>query len=202
MGLFIYALAWLVFALLHSILARQALQAKLESFLGSYYRLTYNIVAAVKITTVLYIGTVFLNTNRFPLLESKAAIIAASGLHLLGYIVLALALIVYDLGRFSGVTQILTGERVSSSTNEPLQRRFLNKWVRHPLYTGAFLILWGGATSSLGLWTAVLGTLYLLIGTSFEERKLRNIYGEEYRLYQKEVPRYFPSLNLLNFNKQ
>ena len=107
-----------------------------------------------------------------------------------------LALSMYDLGRFSGITQLITGEKTSSASNEPLQRQFLNRWVRHPLYTAAFFLLWGGATSTLGLWTAIWGTIYLIIGTLFEERKLVRIYGNDYRIYQREVPRYFPALIL------
>lgn len=113
-------------------------------------------------------------------------------IQMLGYIVLLAALLKYDVGRFAGITQMFTGERVSASTSEPLQRQGLNRWVRHPLYTGAFLILWGGVVSLFDLWTAIWGTVYLLIGTMFEERKLLRIYGDEYQQYQKEVPRYFP----------
>lgn len=174
-------------------LARQIVQARLEAFLGSCYRLAYNLLAAIKISLVFYVGMVWLSDNQFPFFESKAITIIASGIRVLGFVVLLVALAVYDLGRFSGVTQVIKGERVSSLSNEPLQRRYLNQWVRHPLYTGAFLILWGGASSSLGLWTAVFGTLYLVVGTSFEERKLKRIYGNEYLVYQQEVPMYFPS---------
>lgn len=193
MGPFIYAVSWLIFAFLHSILARQFVQIRLESFLGSYYRLTYNLVAAIKLSIVFYIGKIYLSHTRFTLIEDNIAVIAVAGLQLLGFIVLIVALMVYDIGRFSGITQIMTAEKVSSLSNEPLQRRGLNRWVRHPLYTGAFLILWGGAISSFGLWTAVFGTLYLIIGTSFEEHKLVQIYGDEYLRYQQEVPKYFPS---------
>ena len=194
MSLLIYALCWLAFAVIHSILARQLIQLKLEVFLGCYYRLTYNLLAAIKIIAVLYIGRILLSDTRFHLLESTAAVVATVSVQLVGIMVLAVALAAYDIGRFSGITQIVNKERVSTSFNEPLQRRLLNKWVRHPLYTGALLVLWGGAVSSFGLCTALPGTLYLWIGTSFEERKLRNIYADEYRRYQQEVPRYFPAL--------
>lgn len=103
-----------------------------------------------------------------------------------------MALIKYDIGRFAGVTQLFTGEQLSSESNEPLQIGGLNRWVRHPLYTGAFLMLWGGAINSFELWTAIWGSVYLVIGTLFEERKLVRIYGHEYRQYQQQVPRYFP----------
>ena len=64
--------------------------------------------------------------------------------------------------------------------------------VRHPLYSGAFLILWANALSPLQLWTAIWGSFYLIVGTYFEERKLISVYGDAYRQYQKNVSRYFP----------
>ena len=55
-------------------------------------------------------------------------------------------------------------------------------------------MLWGGAISLLGFWTAIWGTLYLVIGSRFEERKLVNIYGDDYQRYQQDVPQFFPRL--------
>ncbi len=193
-GPIVYAIAWAFFGLLHSLLAREFIQFKLETCLGAYYRFTYNVFAACKIMLVFYIGSIWLSDDTFILLNNNGAFITSSILRFSGMVVFLLALSMYDLGRFSGITQVITGEKLSSSSDEPLQRRFLNRLMRHPLYTAAFLLLWGGAVSPLGLWTAVWGTLYLIIGTFFEERKLVRIYGDEYRRYQQEVPRYFPGI--------
>lgn len=194
MGLMVYAGCWLIFAVSHSVLARQSIQVKFEKLLGSNYRLIYNLVAFLKLSVVLHIGRVWLNDSHFAHFDNDILYFTALTIKFLGIAVLTFAIMMYDVGRFAGITQAMTGERVSSSTTEPLQRRFLNRWVRHPLYTGAFLILWGGATSTFDVWTAIWGTLYLLIGTVFEERKLVRIYGDQYLAYQQQVPRYFPSL--------
>ena len=192
MGTFFYALAWLLFAALHSLLARPVIQKKAEVYLGRSYRLAYNLFALLTIVLVLLAGKHWLNGTRFSVFDNKIVFMSALCIQMLGYIVLLAALLKYDVGRFAGITQMFTGERVSASISEPLQRQGLNRWVRHPLYTGAFLILWGGVVSLFDLWTAIWGTVYLLIGTMFEERKLLRIYGDEYQQYQKEVPRYFP----------
>lgn len=198
MGAIIYAFCWLLFAVVHSLLARPWLQKKLETFCGRYYRLLYNLLAAFKLAIVFYIGSVWLSQSHFALIDSAGFIVATAALQLSGVLVIAVALVPYDVGRFAGITQVLTGERVSSMDNvqarEPLQRRWLNRWMRHPLYSGALLFLWGGAVHSLGLWTALWGSLYLVIGAQFEERKLIRSYGEEYLQYQREVPAFFPVL--------
>lgn len=184
----------MIFAVIHSMLARHLVQSALEKLFGRCYRLMYNLLAVIKLSIVLYIGSICLSSARFSFLDSSALLVVVFAIQLIGFVVLLLALLAYDLGRFSGITQVLTGELITHNSGEPLQRQFLNQWVRHPLYTGALLILWGGADSSLGFWTAVFGSVYLIIGTLFEERKLIKIYGDEYQTYQKEVPKYFPSL--------
>ena len=191
----LYAVAWFLFAIVHSLLARPVIQSRIENYLWRFYRLTYNLLAIFSIALVLLTGRLVLNTNRFVLFDNKIALFATFSLQITGFIVLLLALSTYDIGRFTGITQVITNERLNSADNEPLQKLGLNRWVRHPLYTGAFFVLWGGSVSMFDVWTAVWGTLYLLIGTLFEERKLIKIYGDEYKRYQQEVPRYFPAFS-------
>ena len=191
-NLVLYAFVWFLFGAVHSLLARHAVQQKLERYLGRGYRLLYNLFAVVNILVVLLFGKYLLSESRFAFLDHQIADIVSFSIQALGFLVLVVALIKYDIGRFAGVTQLFTGEQLSSESNEPLQIGGLNRWVRHPLYTGAFLMLWGGAINSFELWTAIWGSVYLVIGTLFEERKLVRIYGHEYRQYQQQVPRYFP----------
>ena len=74
---------------------------------------------------------------------------------------------------------------------EPLQFRvpFFYKYVRHPLYLGTLLFIWGIALLwplAIHLLTAMIITLYTLIGTKYEEKKLLEEYGEEYAAYSKK----------------
>jgi protein-S-isoprenylcysteine O-methyltransferase Ste14 len=108
-------------------------------------------------------------------------------------VVLVMALREYDLGRFSGVAQIRAKKAGNTlSEDEPLIIGGLHRFVRHPLYLGAYLILWGGATGDFGLSTAVWGSVYLVIGAGFEDRKLLALYGDEFRDYKDRVPAVIP----------
>ncbi|MDB4392130.1 NnrU family protein [bacterium] len=193
-GIAAYATAWMVFAAMHSLLARSAAQQTVESALRGWYRLIYNLVSLAIFAMVLIVGKEFLSNHSHPTFDSQAMILVLSAVRFGGIIMMALAFSTYDVGRFVGVTQIMQGENLGSAATEPFQRSGLNRWVRHPLYTGAFLVFWAGAGSSLGLWTAVWGSVYILIGSLFEERKLVRIYGADYRKYQQEVPRFVPRL--------
>ena len=192
MSVIIYALAWLSFAVVHSLLARLSIQKKLEHHVKGGYRLLYNALSLVHIGAVFLIGKSLLETQTYNTLSDPIISSLFLAIKLAGVIVIVWSLTKYDLGRFSGITQFRKLEYLSTVSEEPLQRSGLNSWVRHPLYSGAFLYLWGSAGSSFGLWTAILGSLYLIVGTALEERKLITFYGEAYRQYQKEIPMYFP----------
>jgi len=188
----VYAMGWLTFAIVHSLLARLPVQRNIEPHLKGSYRLLYNGLSAIHILAVFALGRAILETSTFLALASPLAMAVFMIIKLSGFIIIVLSLTKYDLGRFSGLTQLRTLEYLSNDTQEPLQRSGLSQWVRHPLYSGVFLILWGGADSSFGFWTAVWGSLYLIVGTAFEERKLVHFYGDAYGSYQAEVPRYIP----------
>jgi protein-S-isoprenylcysteine O-methyltransferase Ste14 len=72
----------------------------------------------------------------------------------------------------------------------------IHRYIRHPLYLGTFTFLWGLflTTPYLSLLIAnSIITVYTLIGIRLEETKLINEFGENYKLYQKKVPKLIPS---------
>ncbi len=95
----------------------------------------------------------------------------------------------YDRGRFVGTTQLRVPDMVP---DEDLRIDGLHRYVRHPLYSGLFLVLWGHAQTEFALATALWGSLYLVIGTGFEERRLIARYGQAYTAYRARVPAYLP----------
>jgi protein-S-isoprenylcysteine O-methyltransferase Ste14 len=104
-----------------------------------------------------------------------------------------MALREYDLGRFSGLSQIKAHRRGAPEPgDEPLIIHGMHQFVRHPLYLGAYLIFWGGAGDDFGLATAIWGSLYLWIGARHEERSLLALYGQAYTAYQTQVPAIVP----------
>lgn len=118
---------------------------------------------------------------------------ALSVLAVCGWVGLVLVLGTYDLGRFSGLAQLRAAKRgIAVDDDEALITSGVHAYVRHPLYTAAFLILWGGAWNDLGLATAVWGSLYLLIGSRFEERRLARLHGTAYEAYRNRVPAFIP----------
>jgi methanethiol S-methyltransferase len=60
--------------------------------------------------------------------------------------------------------------------------------VRHPIYLGWILMVWGAPVMSAGRLTfALVSTLYLLVAIPFEERSLRERFGAAYDTYARGV---------------
>ncbi len=185
---FFYALAWASFGLVHSLLARGSGAALLRRVFGAGDRLAYNGIAAVHLLAILLIGHWALGDQASFARPEWLAWLQWCGLAF-GLLVGLRALSSYDLGLFAGTKQ-LRGE--AADEDEPLATQGLHRYVRHPLYSALFLCLWGLADDPLSLATAIWGSLYTLIGTYFEERKLISLYGEAYKTYRHRVPAFFP----------
>lgn len=181
-----YALAWAFFALGHSGLAAPMVKRRLAPLLGRFQRLTYNMVAVTQFVLVGWVGAATLGDEPAFALPSWASGLLVA-IHIVGWTVLLGAARFYDLGRLAGTAQLR-----GVSEDEVLRLDGPHAWVRHPLYAGGYLILWGAAISPLGLATAIWGSLYLAAGTWFEERKLLARYGEGYAAYRRRVPALVP----------
>jgi hypothetical protein len=72
--------------------------------------------------------------------------------------------------------------------NEALQVTGPYRLVRHPLYLGWMLIVFGAAhMTGDRLAFAVISSLYLIIAIPWEERSLEQTFGDAYRRYKSEV---------------
>ena len=82
----------------------------------------------------------------------------------------------------------LAGIRNPKGTDEELKTDGVYGIVRHPLYFGWVLILFGTAhLTGDRLTFAILTTTYLVIAMPWEERSLERAFGESYRRYMGRV---------------
>jgi len=67
------------------------------------------------------------------------------------------------------------------------------RWVRHPLYLAALLIIWAASTLTADrLLFGLLWSIWIVVGTILEERDLRDEFGDAYEAYQRSVPMLIP----------
>jgi len=171
------------------VLATPAVKAWLR--LGPYTRFAYNLFAVATLLPVLALGRVLIDGAPFDrpawLAVGQAVAVAA------GVAVFLWGVAGYDLGRFAGTAQIRAHRTgIALNEDEPLRLDGAHRFMRHPLYAGGLLVLWGGVADPLSLATAVWASAYLLIGMMHEERTLLALYGEAYRAYRSRVPALLP----------
>jgi protein-S-isoprenylcysteine O-methyltransferase Ste14 len=75
-----------------------------------------------------------------------------------------------------------------SPSAEALQTAGPYRWVRHPLYLGWALVVFGAARMTADRFAfAAVTTAYLVVAIPWEERSLRRFFGEQYARYQRTV---------------
>jgi protein-S-isoprenylcysteine O-methyltransferase Ste14 len=76
-------------------------------------------------------------------------------------------------------------------------------YCRHPLYLLLLISFWLTPVMTLTRFEfALIGSVYLVIGTYFEERNLRQELGEVYELYQANVPMWIPRLSPWKYKRR
>lgn len=179
---------WLLFGLTHSILAAFGVKRRLENTLGGaqVYRLTYSILALLIFGGIVYY--VFTASKTYLFEPSIITQYVSYALIILGLGLMALSLKSYKPLEFFGVKPM-------TPLAEKLVTDGFNGIVRHPLYlsTNIFMI---GLLINLPTQAMLLNLLlyftYLFIGVYFEEKKLVEKFGEEYRQYQRKVKAFVP----------
>lgn len=186
----ILSAAWIIYCVLHSILASGKAKRGAQQWLGAayrYYRFGYTLFAFAGLVGILLYQVsidsplIFESGLGVQLIGAAFAAIGAS--------MVMLNIIKYFM-QLSGVKWL-----VATNVDGRLERKGLHGYVRHPLYLSTFLFIWALwiVYPYLSLLIAnIIITLYTLIALKFEEDKLLIEFGEEYRMYQREVPMILP----------
>jgi protein-S-isoprenylcysteine O-methyltransferase Ste14 len=186
MSIMILLIALALWGVVHSILASNFAKDMLGG--ASFYRLGYNIFAAISFVPILYLMATLPDKAIYQVPAPWSTLMR--GGQLLAVLMLFIAFLQTDSLSFVGLRQLF--ETTGSSQ---LVTRGLYRVVRHPLYTFGLLFIWLSPTVSQNSLTVYIGaTLYTLIGAYFEERKLLREFGDAYAEYKKKTPMLIPGL--------
>lgn len=186
----VLAACWVLYCVLHSVLASTSVKARVQQRTGSafrYYRLFYTVFAALSL------GVLIAYQIRVPTTLLFSPNLAAK---FFGYVLLpgGVGLMFICIRKYffslSGLKSL-----VQETPSSELMIGGIHRFMRHPLYTGTFAAIWGfwliHPTCSV-LVADVIITVYTLWAIRLEEAKLVAEFGEDYREYQRQVPKLIP----------
>jgi protein-S-isoprenylcysteine O-methyltransferase Ste14 len=194
MVVFISMCAWSVF---HSWLAAFSTKDLAERIFGKsirrYYRLLFIGVAVVTLLPILGMAVLLPSRIIWAIPVPWVYLtLTLQGLALLGLVITVLQV---DTLAFIGLSQL--GHPDAEQQGELVTRGFY-RWVRHPLYFFSLVFFWlFPVMTNVSLAFVIASSLYFVIGTLPEERKLVKIFGKSYRQYQQDVPRIIPWIKFL-----
>lgn len=194
----IVILLWMLgFALVHSITADKRVKAWIGNRLGErfqhgWYRLFYNVLSVISLAPLfLYMAT--RSSVIYSVSDTSALIFRA--IQIVGLVGATISILQIDWMRFVGLRQVMayfSGDDLPLA-GEALKTDGLYGFVRHPLYFFSLLFLWFNPTlTNTALYFNIGATLYFVIGSIVEERRMRDYYGDTYQKYQERVPWLIP----------
>jgi protein-S-isoprenylcysteine O-methyltransferase Ste14 len=192
-GIFALTAAWIGYFIVHSLLASLAVKHRVAQrwpHLMPLYRLLFNFQALVLLVPPLWLTFAL----RGPLLWQWSGIAwwLVNGLAVLAIGGVFWSLRTYDGSEFLGLRQWREKER-SVEDQERFHLSDLHRFVRHPWYSLGLVLVWTRDMDPAFLTSAILITLYFIVGAWLEEGKLLVYHGEQYRRYRKRVPMLCPN---------
>jgi protein-S-isoprenylcysteine O-methyltransferase Ste14 len=186
-------LAWTAYCTLHSAMISESATGFLKRRLGDrfrFYRLFFNAIAMLTLIPVLW----YARSLR------QDAIIRWEGVWLVPkYLLLACGILLvvaggthYSLGQFVGISQLRGASSRGIATGGGIDSTGVLGLVRHPWYTAVVLLLWAGDLDMSALVSNGVLTIYIVVGTLLEERKLVHEFGDAYSSYQARVSMFVP----------
>jgi len=189
------AFSWILYCVSHSVFAATKVKRHIEKISGRYfryYRLAYTVWSAIALILVIYFQYSFTSVVLFNVVAIgyiSLIVLACPGL-----IIMMMSIVKY-FKLLSGVRTLYEAKPAAV-----LHVKGLHTYVRHPLYLGTLLFIWGlfFAFPFLNNFIAVMIiSLYVLIGIRLEEKKLLCEFGKDYGEYMARVPKLIPRFSRL-----
>ena len=188
------AVVWCTYCAVHSLLiSPPVVQRVRERFPAGhrYHRITFNIFSTL---TLIPIVLYTLSMKAAPLFSWEGPLRGLQALMILtGLGLITAGARHYDFREFLGLTQIRKTDACQGiGADCELNTAGILGMVRHPWYTAVFFLLWARDLDPAAIVVNTVLSVYVIIGTHLEEKKLVTAYGQTYRDYQKKVSMFLP----------
>jgi protein-S-isoprenylcysteine O-methyltransferase Ste14 len=191
-ALIVNVLLMSVFAIQHSVMARQGFKRWWTQFVPkSIERSTYVLLASLALVLLFWqwqpIPQVVWQVND-PMLAT-----AIMALSFVGWLLVLFSTFLINHFELFGLHQVVNNMRGHDMPAVRFKTPVLYKVVRHPIYLGFIIAFWAAPVMTVGhLLFAAVTTAYIFVGIFLEERDLVGMFGDEYRRYRARVGMLIP----------
>jgi protein-S-isoprenylcysteine O-methyltransferase Ste14 len=174
-----------VFALHHSVFARDRFRNRITRMVGALERSTYVWIASALFVAICawwqpVAGAMWR-------IDQPAARWLLNAAQLLGVLLTLQSALMLDFLELAGFRQVSRVQKDPASTTD-FKASGPYGWVRHPIYTGWFLMVFAVPLMTMTSFVfAATSGIYLLIAIPLEERSLRRSSSGAYDRYMREV---------------
>ncbi len=181
----------LLFFIQHSVMIRTPFRRRLTRFIPQEYGgAVYAIASGIVLLLVILFWQTSTRTLVAPSGILRWSLRAVSFFCLLGFYWGSKALRFFDP---LGLRPIFNRLRSRNPKPMPFTVAGPYRWVRHPLYLFMILLIWSYPDLTVDrLLFNLLWTVWIVVGSYFEERDLVSDFGDPYRQYQGRVPMLIP----------
>jgi methanethiol S-methyltransferase len=188
------ACLWIAWCALHSLLISRQAHHMAERALGEsagIYRILYILFSIITLLPVLWYQ---FSLPQHIIVEANMFIRLTQGALLFyGILMFYLGARVYDMQFFLGISQWQNAKKNNKPARLPFHTDGVLAYVRHPWYSGGIAFIWGfGSVTDIYLLSRLILTVYFIIGTVHEERRLVIELGDVYKTYRRQVPMLIP----------
>lgn len=190
--LWLLAATWLIYFLVHSLLASLLLKRWVAGRwprLLPAYRLLFNLQSLLLLVPPLYLTYSWQGPDLWR--WEGAAWWLANGAALGALLLFFWSLKYYDSGEFLGTRQWRENQQ-RVEDQEQFHISPLHRYVRHPWYALGLVLVWSRDMNAALLISSLSISLYFILGSRLEERKLIAYHGIRYRRYRDRVPGLLP----------
>jgi len=190
-----------VFSIIHSVTASVHFKLKIKEIFGErnyegWFRISYNVISLFTLAPILFFlrepSTILWHVAGIPAASFKV-------IQFIGAVGIIISLWQIDWLSFLGIRQLIIyfSKRSFTAGKDVLVTTGLYHYTRHPLYFFSLLLVWFTPVMTVSWLSFSIGaTLYFMIGSSFEEKKMIRQYGNQYETYSKKVPWLIPFLKI------